>query len=298
MSMIENKDLLPPLSELVSNNGLEQHLGSKPPAIPEEIVQWLGRLKLLYGVPFHYLVPDIKMLPAESLKFFYLDSNWINCLIDGAYSIGRSTKADGGADHFFLKKLSGSIHKASTKLRQNKLKTEDTSDDTIVTGFLLNSAVVSGWPGLEVTGYAGSVATPGRALKLIRFDRLSDTVMIGLFCGKNPIATLSIHEPSESLHFGLENHDSALSITLRFLNGANPGAQITKSSQPVFQPVVMRQNSNPAKTNRVLNTKATAEGILSTLKETQNGKYKGKITSAELALEMIKSAEEVDFSNV
>ena len=34
--------------------------------IPEDIGEWLGRVLLLYGVPFNYLVPDEAMLPQRS----------------------------------------------------------------------------------------------------------------------------------------------------------------------------------------------------------------------------------------
>ena len=61
---------------------------------------------LLYGVPFQYLVPDEKMLPAKSIRFFYLNPEWINCLLQGACSVGRTSQTDELADqllraHFF-----------------------------------------------------------------------------------------------------------------------------------------------------------------------------------------------------
>ncbi|MYS80935.1 hypothetical protein GTZ85_12100, partial [Streptomyces sp. SID5474] len=37
------------------------------------IVAWLDRLRLLHGVPFADLVPDERMLPAESLRLFHVD---------------------------------------------------------------------------------------------------------------------------------------------------------------------------------------------------------------------------------
>ena len=44
-------------------------------------------LVLLYPVPFHYLVPHQSLLPSESLRFFHLDDNWVDALVDGAFSI-------------------------------------------------------------------------------------------------------------------------------------------------------------------------------------------------------------------
>jgi len=64
-----------------------------------QAVNWLTRLHLLRGVPFGYLVPDIAMLPSESIRFFQVDAGWIDALIDGAFSIGatRGTAASGAA---------------------------------------------------------------------------------------------------------------------------------------------------------------------------------------------------------
>jgi hypothetical protein len=68
--------------------------------LPEDLSKWLGRLRLLKGVPFNYLVPDERMLPPESIRFFYLDMNWVDSLLDGAFSIGRNlTRSEKAPTH-------------------------------------------------------------------------------------------------------------------------------------------------------------------------------------------------------
>ena len=52
------------------------------------VTGWLAKLYLLYGVPFNTLVPDHRMLPMESVRFFYIDENWLTALLNGALSIG------------------------------------------------------------------------------------------------------------------------------------------------------------------------------------------------------------------
>ena len=52
------------------------------------ITEWLSRLRLLDGVPFPYIVPSEGMLPSESIRFFHLDRNWLDALVDGALSTG------------------------------------------------------------------------------------------------------------------------------------------------------------------------------------------------------------------
>lgn len=75
------------------------------PDVPQEVKSFLGNLGLLRGIPIHYLIPNEYYLPkttektqitgAEitvekgSLKLFRLDKEWIECLFDGALSVGE-----------------------------------------------------------------------------------------------------------------------------------------------------------------------------------------------------------------
>ncbi|MEM7315755.1 MAG: hypothetical protein AAF497_21665, partial [Planctomycetota bacterium] len=59
-----------------------------------KINRWIEELSLLEHVPFDYLVPDERLLPIESIRFFDIDPLWIECLRDGAFSIGRVLAAD------------------------------------------------------------------------------------------------------------------------------------------------------------------------------------------------------------
>jgi len=120
---------------------LEQVHNDKPP-VPPSLAKWLGRLMLLHGVPFNYLVPDQRLLPLESLRFFQLDANWMASLIDGANAIGRIGHAD-AHDQVFADYL---FQLACAAAGMQSLD--------MVSGFLLCSALVDGWwPGLKIDGY-------------------------------------------------------------------------------------------------------------------------------------------------
>ena len=54
----------------------------------DSVVAWLTRLRLLEGVPFSYIVSSEEMLPNESIRFFHMDRNWLDALVDGALSTG------------------------------------------------------------------------------------------------------------------------------------------------------------------------------------------------------------------
>ena len=45
------------------------------------------------GVPFGDLVADAELLPAESIRFFYLDRAWTDALVQGVLSVGKIGRA-------------------------------------------------------------------------------------------------------------------------------------------------------------------------------------------------------------
>ena len=55
---------------------------------------WLGRLRLLEGVPFANLIADAELLPPESIRWFYLDRRWTDALVQGALSVGTVNSDD------------------------------------------------------------------------------------------------------------------------------------------------------------------------------------------------------------
>jgi hypothetical protein len=221
--------------------------------LPESIYNWFEDLNLLKGVPFNYLVPDELMLPVESIRFFYLDSLWIECLLDGAFSIGRVTTSD---------------HKHDQENKTNPA----VNNYPTVTGFLLRSDVVSGWPGLLVDGYNEVVnndqpVDEDKKIELLRMERLSANVLICLFKGE--IKTVDIHQKPETLHFGLDLDDEKKTY------------KQLRSGKNIYSGVFPWRDKN----KKVININNLAIAI----------KNSSSFTSAQLALEMIEGVEKVRF---
>ena len=138
------------------------------------IAEWLSELRRLHGVPLGHLVPDEQMLPADSLRIFSLDHDWVDALCDGALSLRRAPGAEAALRH-----------------------TATRDGDGDVTGFLLRSELVWRWPTLVVTALgAGNVR-----LHRLREDRLAPDVLLGLYAGALQAVILS--QPAETLHFGI-----------------------------------------------------------------------------------------------
>jgi hypothetical protein len=180
------------------------------------IAKWLARAVLLYGVPFNNLIADERMLPLESIRFFYVDNNWIDALLDGALSVGTQSSRDG----LFNQLMRDAIHRAVDttvhQVRGEMLKQSGASAPAselgTLAGFVLRSAVVSGWPGLEVRAYEGK--DQKQPMMPLRLDRVGPDVMIGIY-SKVP-QRVEFDEPSEGLVFGTED----AGIDLRYVPGA------------------------------------------------------------------------------
>jgi hypothetical protein len=174
--------------------------------VPTDVSGWLNDLKALIGVPFTYLVPDSRMLPPESIRFFAVDPNWIAAMVDGALSVG-GTSAAGAA--------------AVATLRPSILASS-AGPAAECSGFLLRSAAVSDWPGLRVAGYA-EVDGTGGPLPIIRLERVAPTVLLALFAGL--VTRVDLAEPAQHLHFGVAS-ESDPSVALRWIDPGRAGLQL------------------------------------------------------------------------
>lgn len=179
---------------------LDETLVVQPDTV--QITSWLSRLHLLYGIPFNYLVPDIRMLPDESIRFFQVDENWITALIDGAFSPG-TTIATSIVSESLQPQVQSYVNQNLFSVRASMLDIEQGEPaPATLSGFFLRSAAVSGWPGMEVTGYSDTAGE--NKLAILRLERVSPSLLLCLFNGQ--VARVDIREPSEALHSKFERN--------------------------------------------------------------------------------------------
>lgn len=176
---------------------------------------------LLCAVPFHYLVPDARALPEESLRFFYLDPAWLQALVDGAVSVGVATTLDSVI---------------TAELREAVAA----NTDVLPCGMLLRSQLTLDIPNLLITATRkGEPVTTfrrnmGSGVWLLLFADVPDKVVFA--------------EPFHGLHFGLDESNEGAAATsqinLRALKdgdtahrvGTNLGRQL-KDVQRFLRPV-------------------------------------------------------------
>ena len=244
----------------------------------KEIIEWFARKKLLYDVPLNYILPNPDYLPSESIRFFYLDDNWIDALISGAFSIGISIKEDIEIFQKLKEYIKPEILEKALALRDELLGQEinELRKDG-VSGILLNSSIVSGWKGLEVDGFMGD-----KKLEIVRMDYLSDNILLCIF---DDIPTkVHITEPQQSLCFGMtrvtQKEKEFKRVQLRHMDLDNLGKAIKGGFYPISDGIIDE--------NSVVDMEKLQ-------KELAEKFEKEDLSSSEFALQMVKAPQRVVF---
>jgi hypothetical protein len=242
--------------------------------MPPYMESFLAHLRLLVGVPFDYLVPDARLLPDESIRFFYLDRSWADRLVDGAVAVGKigtreqaHHQAHAPAVHQQLDQTERIVRRLQINLSGETFAGLKTTNDAnqkagdVVTGFLLRSAAVAGWPQMDVRAYDTAVSdkplpfdpadpqVQTHQLTTLRLELLSPSVMIALFQGIPKLVVLE--EPHHGVQFGVLDPQENGVFRMYIRDGA--GHQIVATSnnagegwvsgQPITIPVPTRSSN-------------------------------------------------------
>ncbi len=284
------------------------------PPIPATVQNWLGQAMLLYGVPFQYLVPDEAMLPAESIRFFSLNPEWLNCLLQGACSVGRLSETDELADQLLRAHFFEVSEKLASALRSNAKQAADQrrdgSNDTDgrepavnepssrqaepvlhwpLSGYLLRSDTVETWIGLEATAIgtdsAGRVLAP---LQILRMDRLAPDILLCIYNGH--VTEIEVKQPPEAIHFGAASKPGGGHEKTGLRNIKGDAAALGARCEGTVQVPMDTKGARVVKVNELA---ATIQTVL--VNKQQMGKT-DVLSSAEFGVEMIESPAKVTFT--
>jgi hypothetical protein len=261
----------------------DERLGSR--IVPRDLRQWLARVRLLESVPFAYLVADAALLPPESIRFFYVDRAWADALVQGALSVGTVTSADRAQLERLHRAIRDEIDEEERIVRLPGSEQAQKGPAGTITGFLLRSRAVSGYPAMHVRAYRREVGEdddiipeshPDR-IKLLRLERLAPAVLIALFDGVP--AVLHLEEPRQGVQFGVR------------LQAAGSGN--TFNARVPARDVLTSENVSPERMVRVFFRRG-APGVLDLQRTAQEfigtpGTNMGSdLDGAEFALQMIR----------
>ena len=152
----------------------------------------------------------------------------------------------------------------------------------VLSGFLLRSAVVAGWPGLEAHGFADiEGASP---LQIVRMETVAPALLLCIFAGV--VARVDLQEPSEAVHFGLDGASALWQKHLRYANGDSVGSYINNKNVPV----PLRGTGTPATILLDTLAQSMANSVWTTPRPADTS-----FTAAQFALEMVEGVQAVSF---
>jgi hypothetical protein len=193
-------------------------------ALPPELRQWLVRLRLGECVPFAYLVADTELLPPESMRFFYVDRRWTDALVQGALSVGTVNSDDRTQLTAAYPAVRAELDQEERNQRRRAGSPRRSGGAGPISGFVLRSQAVSGWPALHVRAFKVDPDEPDdaripeddpRRMRLLRLERLAPAVLLCLFDGIP--RTVHVEEPRQGIQFGFDpaGQGNQLHATLR-----------------------------------------------------------------------------------
>jgi hypothetical protein len=215
------------------------------PELPAALGRWLARLCLLYDLPFNTLVADARMLPAESVRFCYIDQNWLDALVDGALSVAAAAPPQATLTELRRPELQEAARVAAAELRAGAAARAAAGaagaagaapggpgePEPPWSGLLLRSAAVAGWPGLEITAFSAADGTG--PLPPLRIDRPAPSVLLAIFRGA--ARRFEISRPSQGLSFGVIRSGETARVAVRYIGG---GPEFPAGEQPPRRPTV------------------------------------------------------------
>lgn len=253
--------------------------------LPADTIQWLARLAKLQGVPFNNLVADERLLPNNAIRFFYIDQQWIDMLIDGAMSIGIHS----GRDIWLQQAISVFI-----KQDVDKVVANTNTDVTIGTlsGMLIRSKLISDYPGIEIQGYKLEEDEEEKIpIKAIRQERLSPNVLLMIF--ETVPNIIEIKEPAEGRTLGFsELTDNNKYLNLKDVEMDNATATPFLDAQGNIQQYKLSDANYRNKAKRVLNIKSLIRGINRAVPNQTK-----KLTPKDLAIQLLQTQNTYSIEN-
>lgn len=180
-------------------------------SVPADVRSWLVRLRLLQDVPFAHLIADAELLPPESIRWFYLDRRWTDALVQGALSVGTVNSDDRVQLTTAYPAIRDELDIEERNVRRDKSSRRFGGQVEAISGFVMRSQVVAGYPGMHVRAFA---IEPDRAddakftdeeperMRLLRLERLAPAVLFCLFDGIPSV--VHMEEPRQGVQFGFD----------------------------------------------------------------------------------------------
>ncbi|MEM7010013.1 MAG: hypothetical protein AAF585_00895, partial [Verrucomicrobiota bacterium] len=283
-------------ARLFADHGYRFPIGGASTALSDSdtvpvINQWFEDLTLLRHVPFAYLAPNDLLLPPESMRFFSVDPLWLECLRDGAFSIGRVRPNDVDHDALVLKPKAPIVNAP-------------------ISGMLIRSSVVSGWPQLRIE--VSSDVPKGSArddsalpesdspINILRQEVVGPDTLLCLFDGE--VRTADVFLPPELLHFGFDVGDAigqsgnlhTLEKKLRDKDGNQEGSPVPNGNLGI-EATTRRVDFNTLAASILTDLPSPKPTAVAEPGASSSSSSASTLNPAIFALEMVSGVEKVRF---
>lgn len=196
-------------------------------AIPERLREWLVDIRLLRGIPLAYLVPDAALLPPESIRFFHVDTTWVDRVVDGIFAAANTGTVDFVFSYSLLQMCRAAIDQELTNIAKAQVPATQWSGEKPMTGMLIRSELARRWPDMIVRAYNSiNVADPTvPSVAVLRAEPISKDIYIALFAGQPEM--VHVREPNVGTRYGVEPKNPQASgppykVDARPTNGDTP----------------------------------------------------------------------------
>ena len=138
------------------------------------VLNWILNKIYLENIPPWYLIPDPTWLPAESIRFFYVDHKWLSALVDGVLSVANHLDAQDRVRQSIKTQLQKYLNEEFHPLLKHPPQVPSY-------GFFMRSVVVDAFPDLVVRAPLPALATgePDPRAEILRQENVRKDIM---FC--------------------------------------------------------------------------------------------------------------------
>jgi hypothetical protein len=185
------------------------------------LIEFLADIRLLRRIPLSYLVPDARLLPPESIRFFHVNQTWVDRVIDGVVSNTNLGTVD--------------FHRSLTVLQAIREHPEVDLAKGQMTGMLIRSELVRRWPKMIVRAYSSENAVPesDSDVEVLRAEPVSRDVFIALFDGEP--ACVHLREPFDGVRYGVEFDDNRPAGHEHIVDRRNPDGSSVDDDDDVLE---------------------------------------------------------------
>ncbi|KAJ9494738.1 hypothetical protein H2202_009814 [Exophiala xenobiotica] len=165
------------------------------------IHDWLAEKLLLGGIPPQYLIPEPSFVPPESLRFFYIDDFWLDCLLDGALSVANHMDEK---DDFVRRE----IKKIFNGYLDNVIPDAGIKPQIPCCGFIIRSKLVKAMPDMRITVKWND---PDNRSPVCRWTKWDDQTLMCLLDRQfQELSSITLAQPQHQQRYAIGSSISAV----------------------------------------------------------------------------------------